>query len=381
MVTGFPRWDFSIIDHRGHWVPRTEATGHWLSAYATMGAYHRERETEGMPEDLIEEIEAAYPLLRLGRSTGFLDKTDCRQATDDAFTIAAAACRCEGIPVVQDYPGSMRGAIRSYGCLLASLYRPGFFVPPDTTRESEDGWAAQLCHVLRHLRNWRVQVIDESYRSLEIYVPTSATASNEEANREEAEKIISKFNKRAHAFPNLLQSFLTLADHLECQIPAVYPVHHPSVELWDALDVTSTNFLQSLHAQSGLFEAMSGHQFEKVVGELFKRNGFEVIMTKQSHDGGYDLRVIAPITSKLKVAFLVECKNPKSGNPVGVSVIRGLRGITDTRRARTAGGIVVTTTTFSPEARKEAEASGWSLTLFERNDLLELLDIASRVAE
>ncbi|WP_414819833.1 restriction endonuclease [Sphingomonas sp. Root710] len=64
---------------------------------------------------------------------------------------------------------------------------------------------------------------------------------------------------------------------------------------------------------------------------------------------------------------------------MGVDVVRGLKGVADNVRHDTAGGVVVTSTTFSADAQKEAGASGWTIALMDRGDLLELMENAERL--
>jgi restriction system protein len=99
---------------------------------------------------------------------------------------------------------------------------------------------------------------------------------------------------------------------------------------------------------------MSWAQFERLVGEAFRRRGFDVTETGGSGgDGGIDLML-----RKNGERWLVQCKHWRSTS-VGVSVIREVYGVITAQGA--AGGYVVTSGGFTQEARRFAEDNGVEL--------------------
>jgi restriction system protein len=99
---------------------------------------------------------------------------------------------------------------------------------------------------------------------------------------------------------------------------------------------------------------MSWEQFERLVGEGFRLNGFNVVETGgQGSDGGFDL-----VLTKDGGRFLVQCKHWKDES-VGVSVIRELRGVIAAQGA--TGGYVVTSGQFTTVAKEFAEHYGVDL--------------------
>jgi len=88
---------------------------------------------------------------------------------------------------------------------------------------------------------------------------------------------------------------------------------------------------------------MSWQEFELLVGEAFRRKGFEVSETGGGGaDGGIDLEL-----TKGGERFLVQCKQWKAFK-VGVATVRELYGVMAARGA--AGGFVVTSGQFTPDA-------------------------------
>lgn len=107
-------------------------------------------------------------------------------------------------------------------------------------------------------------------------------------------------------------------------------------------------------------DGISWQQFEQLVGEAFRRQGFTVTETGgNGPDGGIDL-----ILHKDSEKHLVQCKQWRSIK-VGVTVVREFFGVMAAEGA--AGGFVVTSGTFTAEAK--AFASGRNLRLVEGAEL------------
>jgi len=95
--------------------------------------------------------------------------------------------------------------------------------------------------------------------------------------------------------------------------------------------------------------SMSWRDFERLVGETFRRQGFTVTgFGGNAPDGGVDLGL-----SKNGRRFLVQCKHWRK-RQVGVTVVRELNGVIAAQRAH--GGFVVTGGQFTREAREFADS-------------------------
>ena len=93
---------------------------------------------------------------------------------------------------------------------------------------------------------------------------------------------------------------------------------------------------------------MSWHEFELLVGEYFRRQGFAAINHFEAGpDGGVDV-----VLTKGTDRYLVQCKHWRALR-VGVQPVRELYGVIAAQRV--AGGFVVTSGTFTDEARKFVE--------------------------
>lgn len=94
-------------------------------------------------------------------------------------------------------------------------------------------------------------------------------------------------------------------------------------------------------------------QFEALVGTAYRLQGFTVLPTSPGADGGIDL-----ILTRDNERIFVQCKHWKAWQ-VGAPVIRELFGLVSAHRA--SRGIVVTSGTFSREAREFAAHTGTEL--------------------
>lgn len=122
-------------------------------------------------------------------------------------------------------------------------------------------------------------------------------------------------------------------------------------------DVGTSDAADALHA-------MSWREFEMLVGEAFRLQGYAVVETGGGGaDGGVDLEL-----RKDRELHLVQCKQWKTYT-VGVSVVRELFGLMAARGA--VGGYVVTSGRFTDDARSFAE--GRNIRLVEGAALLRLI--------
>jgi restriction system protein len=106
-----------------------------------------------------------------------------------------------------------------------------------------------------------------------------------------------------------------------------------------------------LHASAALradtVAQMSWHEFELLVGEFFRRQGFSAVNNFDAGpDGGVDV-----LLTKGTDRYLVQCKHWRALR-VGVQPVRELYGVMAAQRA--AGGFVVTSGAFTEEARSFA---------------------------
>jgi len=108
------------------------------------------------------------------------------------------------------------------------------------------------------------------------------------------------------------------------------------------------SLLKAAKATPGRSDLMdiSWRDFEHLVGEAFREQGFSVAETPSGPDGGVDLEL-----RKNSELYLVQCKRWRAYK-VGVEIVRELYGVMAARGA--AGGYVITSGVFTSEAEKFA---------------------------
>jgi restriction system protein len=112
--------------------------------------------------------------------------------------------------------------------------------------------------------------------------------------------------------------------------------------------------------------SLSWKQFEELVGEAYRRQGFTVLENESAGaDGGVDLWL-----KKDGNRYLVQCKQWKS-QKVGVSVVREMYGLVSAHHA--TGAIIITSGTFTQEARTFAHDK--NLDLVEGQQLASMIDL------
>ncbi len=143
------------------------------------------------------------------------------------------------------------------------------------------------------------------------------------------------------------------------------------VVLWIAAEVRKWQRRRLLNAQTGLdsIKGLSWQEFEHLVGEAYRRQGYLVEETGTSGgDGGIDL-----VLSGHGETVLVQCKQWRTRR-VGVKPVRELYGVLASERADRA--VLATCGTFTDEA--QAFARGKPLKLVVGNELLDLVRSGQR---
>ena len=118
--------------------------------------------------------------------------------------------------------------------------------------------------------------------------------------------------------------------------------------------------LLELHRDPQQLRRIERRQFEEVIAELFHGFGYSVELTARTRDGGRDIIALGR-NDQIRTKYLIECKRPDPGNPVGVGLVRQLLGVVEDERA--TKGLLVATTYFSPDARAFEERNEWRLEL------------------
>lgn len=109
-------------------------------------------------------------------------------------------------------------------------------------------------------------------------------------------------------------------------------------------------------------------EFEKIIAELLYNQGFEVELTKQTRDNGYDILALKYIDNFSPIKYLVECKRYKEKNKVGVEIIRSFKEVIATEQANK--GIIVTSSYFTLDAIKKQKETPYLLDYKNKEEVI-----------
>jgi len=126
--------------------------------------------------------------------------------------------------------------------------------------------------------------------------------------------------------------------------------------------------LAGVSAAPDALNAMSWREFEMLVGEAFRVQGYSVVETGGSADGGVDV-----VLRKDSEKYFVQCKQRRA-QTVGVPIVRELYGAMAAHGA--TGGFVVTSGRFTKPAIEFAD--GRNVTLVDGPQLLAMIQGVSQ---
>ena len=132
-------------------------------------------------------------------------------------------------------------------------------------------------------------------------------------------------------------------------------------------------FIDYLHAQPADLERMDWRQLEYLCGEWFRRQGYEVVVTAPSGDGGIDV-----VASRLDGAegpdvVLVQAKRLSGSRQVDINVVKALWADVLESESSTRG-LITTTTRLAKGAREYTEARNYRLSHAERAHVEEWIE-------
>lgn len=116
---------------------------------------------------------------------------------------------------------------------------------------------------------------------------------------------------------------------------------------------------------------ISSRDFEKLIAELWRSEGFQVTLTQKTWDGGYD--VIAQKYNKITghEYLFIECTRRKT---IGVEIIRELLGVMQLKNA--TKGVLVTTSRLTEPAKMLVRENSSRLMAHNYESLVKWLNAA-----
>jgi restriction system protein len=111
---------------------------------------------------------------------------------------------------------------------------------------------------------------------------------------------------------------------------------------------------------------LTPRQYEELIAELLRDMGHEIALTKATRDGGKD--ILASMKTDIgEILCLVDTKKYREDRKIGVGMVRTLYGTLADYQATSA--MLVTTSSYSPEARTMQEKHKYQLSLKDYTDV------------
>jgi restriction system protein len=130
-------------------------------------------------------------------------------------------------------------------------------------------------------------------------------------------------------------------------------------------------FVDFLAANSDDVDQINWRQFEGLCAEFFAREGFRVELGPGRADGGVDIRLWPDDSSRsLPPTVLVQCKRQQ--RRIANTVVKALWA--DVQDEGADGGLIVTTSSFSPSANEVRTARGYAIAEADRGTLRTWID-------
>jgi hypothetical protein len=179
--------------------------------------------------------------------------------------------------------------------------------------------------------------------------------------------------------PGGVQSWRLQVDHaalvahlvrsLDCEGSELPLVYRPKV-----LERANAAVMRWLRTRPAAVDRLHHRSFEAIVAEVLREKGWQVELTKQTRDGGYDVLAIRTDSLGVTVKLIVECKLFGLGHPVGVAMVDRLVGVSVRERS---SAMLVTNSRFTRTAWKTWQRQGKrDLSLVDRDALFEWLHAA-----
>lgn len=155
--------------------------------------------------------------------------------------------------------------------------------------------------------------------------------------------------------------------------PSQNPVVDDEIDNQNYQDQSINSKLSHRDQLISVLRNLTANGFERICQRLLRESGFKrVTVTGKTGDGGIDGEGILEINPLMTFKVLFQCKKYTDGNSIGSSTIRDFRGA---MQGRADKAIIITTSTFTKEAKKEAIRDGVPpIELVDAEGLIDLFE-------
>jgi HJR/Mrr/RecB family endonuclease len=179
--------------------------------------------------------------------------------------------------------------------------------------------------------------------------------------------VLDLFQDYEKGLQTLLQTILQTTDESLAQFPIDQTYDRTTIIT--VSDLIGGRLVEYFARHPQEMKSMDRRKFEELIAEIFDGFGYEVELTQQTRDGGRD--IIAVRRREVHTRYLIECKRPDPGTPVGIRPVRELFGVKTDERATKA--ILATTAYFSRDALLFFDRNRWEMEPRDYDGIVEWL--------
>lgn len=157
-------------------------------------------------------------------------------------------------------------------------------------------------------------------------------------------------------------------------IPSMGIVYYQDEFDIDEIAVEATGIrklISEISSNRELIYEVSSREFEEIVEQILRDDGFDTHLTKSTRDGGRDIIATKTGINGRPVVFYVECKRYARSNKVSVDIIRALYGVQTADRINKA--CLVTSSYFTRDAIEFAENQNVMIDLVDGDALHDMI--------
>jgi HJR/Mrr/RecB family endonuclease len=176
-----------------------------------------------------------------------------------------------------------------------------------------------------------LQVDYDFYMEMDYNFPPIQTARQ---TARQARRIFTEINRVAAHIANSAESNSVYYNQIQSNV---------EIKLNSLYDQLIQSIVKNPHS----IYSITPRQFEELIAELLVYNGWEVELTPETRDGGYDLFAISKPDelTGVKSSFVIECKRYSIERKVGISTVRQLLHVKD--RITASNAMIITSSDFT----------------------------------
>jgi len=145
------------------------------------------------------------------------------------------------------------------------------------------------------------------------------------------------------------------------------------VHLQKVDEFCAESLIELIASDTTQIASLTKTEFEEICAEMFARKGFKVDLFRASKDGGIDFLAVHD-TSSDPIVYAVQCKHPdkktdgRKPKTMGLPVVQQIYGAA--KAFDLQGGIAITSTTYSPTAKRFADLKPTEIQVHDGSDVI-----------